>query len=973
MRRHFLAVETGETPAGPAPAGSEGRTLRHGGRLGAVTDEGNKLLVIDGHSMAFRAFYALPTESFQTSTGQYTNAVHGFTNMLLKFIREEQPTHIALAFDLDTPTFRHQAYQEYKGGRDRTPPEFAGQIDLIKEVAAALNIPAITAEGYEADDIVASYATRAEDAGWQTLIISGDRDALQLITENTHLDYPTSGVTKSVRLDPGGVEAKYLVRPERYRDLAALVGESADNLPGVPKVGPKTAAKWIAEYGSTRGIIENAEAIKGKAGENLRAALSDVERNLELNRLVTDLDLPVSLEDCVLTPPDRETVEPLFDALQFNQIRDRLFEVFAARFPDADLEAEPTEALPEVRIAGSAAELAEFLEEHGDSPLALTLCLDRSGESLSTRAKRDEAARTAEALAVVVVPAALDPEQAVPALAVSLTEADAQLEAALTGWLADPSAPKLLHDYKDSGKRLAMRGLSQGAPPLRGAVEDTLLSGYLVQPDRRNVGLVDLVTQYLGSPTEPAEYLGGEEFKPQAQEGAQLDLFDQDVIPGVTQEDLARAAVHGMLLHPLSAKLHAELTERQVEKLLYDLELPLAEILLQMELTGIAVSGERLESLDSEFETSITESEQAAYAVVGHEVNLGSPKQLQAVLFEELGLPTAGVKKNKTGYSTDVETLQDLLAKTQNEFLVHLMNHRDASKLRQTVTGLMESVGDDGRIHTTYAQTVAATGRLSSLHPNLQNIPVRTESGRKIRDAFVVGEGWETLLTADYSQIEMRIMAHLSGDEALIDAFRAGEDLHNFVGARVFGVGVDEISSEQRSKIKAMSYGLVYGLSSFGLSKQLGIGVDEARDLMNEYFERFGAVRDYLREVVAQAKKDGFTSTIYGRRRYLPDLSSDNRQLRQMAERAALNAPIQGSAADIIKRAMIDVDAAIAEAGLSSRMLLQVHDELVLEVAKGEREQVERLLVEKMGSAVELSVPLDVHVGVGGSWHAAAH
>ncbi|TLP75375.1 DNA polymerase I [Nesterenkonia sphaerica] len=918
--------------------------------------------------MAFRAFYALPTESFRTSTGQYTNAVHGFTNMLLKLIREEAPTHIALAFDLDTPTFRHATYDDYKGGREKSPAEFAGQIDLIKEVAAALNIPAVTVEGYEADDIVATYVTQAEAAQWQTVIVSGDRDALQLVTENTHLDYPTSGVSKSVRLDPAGVEAKYLVAPAKYRDLAALVGESADNLPGVPKVGPKTAAKWLGQYGSARGIIEHADEIKGKAGENLRAALADVERNLELNRLVTDLELPVPLQDCVLTAPDREAVEPLFDALQFNQIRERLFDTFAARFPGAELAAKPTQALPRVQVVSTAAEFTAFTGEHHGSPLGLALCLDRSGESLSTKAKRDEAARGAEVLALVLVPAAIDPETAVPAIAVPLAEADADLEAAVDAWLADPDAPQLVHDVKDAGKRLAWRGLS-----LRGTVEDTLLSGYLVQPDRRNFAFADLVTQHLGSSTEPADYIGGEEFAPQSADGAQLDLFDQDVITGVTQEDMARAAVHAMLLHPLSAALHDELTQRHAEKLLYELELPLAEILLQMELTGIAVSRERLEALDAEFESSITASARAAYAVVGHEVNLGSPKQLQQVLFEELGLPTAGVKKNKTGYSTDVETLQDLLVKTENEFLVHLMNHRDASKLRQTVTGLIEAVGDDGRVHTTYAQTVAATGRLSSLHPNLQNIPVRTESGRKIRDAFVVGEGYQTLLTADYSQIEMRIMAHLSGDQALIDAFRAGEDLHNFVGARVFGVGTDEVSAEQRSKIKAMSYGLVYGLSSFGLSKQLGIGVDEARELMNEYFVRFGAVRDYLQNVVAQAKRDGFTSTLYGRRRYLPDLTSDNRQLRQMAERAALNAPIQGSAADIIKRAMIDVDAGLREGGLSSRVLLQVHDELVLEVAPGEQERVEALVTEKMGSAAELAVPLDVHVGVGESWHSAAH
>ncbi|WP_370642629.1 DNA polymerase I [Nesterenkonia sp. DZ6] len=953
----------------------------------------NKLLVIDGHSMAFRAFYALPTESFLTDSGQYTNAVHGFMNMLLKLIREELPTHVILAFDLDTPTFRHTSYAEYKGGRAKTPEEFRGQIDLIKQVAEGMNIATVTLEGYEADDIVATYATKADTAGWETLIVSGDRDTLQLVTERTTLMYPTSGLSKVAMLDPAGVEEKYLVPPLKYPDLAALVGESADNLPGVPKVGPKTAAKWITEYGSTRGIIENAHLIGGKAGENLREALAEVERNLELNLLLRDLELPVALEDSELKVPDREVLEPLFDALQFNQIRERLFETFAARFPETVVAPTPTDALPAVTVTEQAEEISAFLKAHAGAPMAIAVCLDRAGESLTTKPKRDEAARVAEALAVVLVPSAsgdvagaadaaetaeTDDDAGepaaeptgIPALALSLTSLDAAADAVFAEWLQDSEAPKLVHDIKDAGKRLAWRGLR-----LRGAVEDTLISGYLIQPDRRNFAFTELVTQYLGASTDPASYLGGHSEDDAEASGPQgPDLFSsQDLLPGVTAEDLDTAALHGMLLHQLSQALGEQLVERNGEKLLREMEIPLAEILLQMELTGIAVSPEKLDSLDAEFAAAIEASAQEAYAVVGHEVKLGSPKQLQTVLFEELELPTAGVKKNKTGYSTDVETLQALLIKTQNDFLVHLMNHRDSTKLRQTVTGLMEAVTGDGRIHTTYAQTVAATGRLSSLHPNLQNIPVRTAAGRKIRDAFVVGSGYETLLTADYSQIEMRIMAHLSGDQALIEAFRAGEDLHNFVGAKVFGVEASEITPEQRSKVKAMSYGLAYGLSSFGLSKQLGIGVDEARNLMNEYFERFGGVRDYLREVVTQAKQDGFTSTLFGRRRYLPDLSSENRQLRQMAERAALNAPIQGSAADIIKQAMIGVDSALRSEGLESRLLLQVHDELIFEVASGEREALEKLVTTHMGAATELDVPLDVHVGVGSSWHEAAH
>ncbi|MDO5492322.1 MAG: DNA polymerase I [Nesterenkonia sp.] len=930
----------------------------------------NRLLVVDGHSMAFRAFYALPVESFVTDTGQHTNAVHGFTNMLLKLIREELPTHVVLAFDLDTPTFRHESYDEYKGGRAKTPEEFHGQIDLIRQVAEAMRIPAVTVEGYEADDIVATFATRAEEAGWETLVVSGDKDTFQLVTERTSLLYPTSGITKLPIMDPAAVEEKYLVPPRRYPDLAALVGEAADNLPGVPKVGPKTAAKWLAQYGSTRGIIDHAEEIGGKVGENLRASLDDVERNLRLNLLVRDLELPLSLEDAALSVPDRAAVDPLFDALQFDQIRDRLYDVFAQRFPDSVEKDAPTRVLPEIRTATT----PQDLEGLTAGPLGVALCLDRGWEDLSTKAKRDEAARWAEALAVVLAPPSeQDSDEPEPVVVVFLTAADEELDRALAEILADAAVPKLIHDLKDAGRRLAWRGLT-----LRGASEDSLISGYLIQPDRRNYAFDELVAQHLRGSADPADYVGGEgagadgPADGDAVGGSAPDLFStQDVLDGVALPTLQAAALRAHLMHPLSAALEQELEARHVAELLHGLEIPLAEVLLDMELTGIAVSRERLESLDADFEAAVERAAQGAYDAIGHEVNLGSPKQLQTVLFEELGLPPT--RKTKTGYSTDVESLRELHARTEHPFLDHLMAHRDATKLRQTVTGLMDTVGDDDRIHTTYAQTVAATGRLSSLNPNLQNIPVRTAEGRRIRDAFVVGEDWETLLTADYSQIEMRIMAHLSGDDALIRAFRDGEDLHSFVGARVFGVSTDEVSSEMRAKVKAMSYGLAYGLSSFGLSKQLDIGVDEARELMTEYFERFGAVRDYLREVVEQARADGYTSTIWGRRRYLPDLTSDNRQLRQMAERAALNAPIQGSAADIIKRAMLDVDAALADQGLTSRMLLQVHDELILEVAPGEREQVETLLVDRMSGAAELSVPLDVNVGAGASWHEAAH
>ncbi len=535
--------------------------------------------------------------------------------------------------------------------------------------------------------------------------------------------------------------------------------------------------------------------------------------------------------------------------------------------------------------------------------------------------------------------------------------------------------PKAVHDLKAVAKSVRATGAQTalGRPTvLAGVADDVLLSAYLIQPDRRGYGLDALVQTHLESTLEMADD------PTQAGDQLELDLSDEaEASEAAVLQARASAAVRAAwMVRRLSERFSAELIERGALRLLTELEIPLAHVMVDMELAGIAVDRELLDGLYGDFTERMEAAQESAWASVaevngGEKVNLGSPKQLQVLLFEKLDMPKT--RKTKTGYSTDVESLTDLLNQTQHPFLENLMLHRDATKLRQTVEGLRETVAPDGRIHTTYSQTAAATGRLSSLHPNLQNIPVRTDAGRRIREVFVVGTGYGTLLTADYSQIEMRIMAHLSEDEALIQAFRDGEDLHRFVGAQVFGVAPEDVSGEMRAKVKAMSYGLAYGLSSFGLSKQLQIPVDESLGLMKCYFARFDAVRDYLRDVVAQARRDGYTATIMGRRRYLPDLNSDNRQLRDMAERAALNAPIQGSAADIIKQAMLDVRAALDEQGMGTRMLLQVHDELVLEVPDGELEAATELLKDRMGRAAQLSVPLDVNVGVGRSWHDAAH
>ncbi len=890
--------------------------------------EGKRLLVIDGHSMAFRAFYALPPENFATDTGQHTNAVHGFTSMLLTMIRQQKPTHVVVAFDLDTPTFRSLEYTEYKGGRNKTPEEFYGQIDLIIKVMEAMKIPTISLDGYEADDIIATLSEQGEAAGWDVLVVSGDRDAFQLITDKVLVLYPKKGISDIPPMDAEAVEAKYFVPPNRYSDLAALVGETADNLPGVPGVGPKTAAKWINLYGGLEGILENIDAIGGKVGDSLREHVENVKRNRRLNHLLRDLELPVALEDMELQHPDRAAVEELFDALQFNTLRKRLFDLFGEEEVADDGEGHQ---VPEHQLAATAAELTSWL------------AAGTAGAKTAVQVMSVPAGLMTQAVGVALV-------RPHGAIVVDLETAEAALDSALAAWLADPSTPKVVHEYKEAIKALHACGLS-----LEGVVDDTSISGYLIQPDRRSYELEDLSQVHLKVTFSTAD----------PSKAGQLELGLEDDAPA---RDAVQKAYVALLL---SENFAPQLVERGAASLLTDLELPLARVLAQMELTGIAVSGDRLETLLADFTAAMDAAQAAAFAAIGHEVNLGSPKQLQTVLFEELGLPKT--KKIKTGFSTDAESLKTLLEKTGHEFLAQLMAHREASKLKQMVETLKKSVAEDGRIHTTYAQNVAATGRISSNNPNLQNIPIRSEEGRRVRDVFVVSEGYDCLLAADYSQIEMRIMAHLSNDAGLIKAYADGEDLHRYVGSHIFNVAPDEVTSAMRSKVKAMSYGLAYGLTSFGLSKQLEISVDEARTLMKDYFDRFGGVRDYLRGVVDQARIDGYTATIDGRRRYLPDLSSTDRQLREIAERVALNSPIQGSAADIIKHAMLGVARELAARGLKSRMLLQVHDELVLEVAPGEREAVEALVIAQMGGAAQLSVPLDVQVGAGSSWHDAGH
>ncbi|MFC5723050.1 DNA polymerase I [Streptomyces gamaensis] len=910
-----------KTPTTGAPA-SASRPGEEGGRP--------RLLLMDGHSMAYRAFFALPAENFTTVAGQPTNAVYGFASMLANTLRDEAPTHFAVAFDVSRKTWRSQEFPDYKANRSKTPDEFKGQVELIGELLDAMKVPRFALDGFEADDIIATLATRAEAEGYEVAIVTGDRDSFQLVTEHTTVLYPTKGVSELTRFTPEKVQEKYGLSPAQYPDFAALRGDPSDNLPGIPGVGEKTAAKWINQFGSFAELVERVEEVKGKAGQNLRDHLESVKLNRRLTEMVRDVELPTDPGGLVREPYDRTALIAFLEGLEIrNQgLRDRLL----AADPGGEQEQEQApEAGAEVDGSVLAAgQLAPWLAEHGSSPLGVAV-VDTWTQGAGRVA--EIALAGGDGPAVWFDPADLDPAD----------------ERALGEWSADPERPKTLHDAK-----AAMRAFAEYGWVIEGVTMDTALAAYLVKPGRRSFALDALSVEYLGRELATA-----------AQGDGQLAFGADEQAEADALMGRARTVLD------LGAAFAGRLAEVGAAELLTEVELPTSAVLARMERAGIAADRGRLERMEQQFAAAVQQAVREAHAAAGHEFNLGSPKQLQEVLFGELGLPRT--KKTKTGYTTDADALAWLATQTDNELPVIMLRHREQSKLRSTVEGLIKAIGPRDRIHTTFNQTVAATGRLSSTDPNLQNIPVRTDEGRAIRRGFVVGEGYESLMTADYSQIELRVMAHLSEDEGLIAAFASGEDLHTTVASQVFGVERAEVDPEMRRKIKAMSYGLAYGLSAFGLSQQLSIMPDEARRLMDTFFERFGGVRDYLQRVVEEARATGYTETILGRRRYLPDLNSDNRLRREMAERMALNAPIQGTAADIVKIAMLRVAQALEAEKLTSRMLLQVHDEIVLEIAPGERERVEELVRREMSGAVSLRVPMDVSVGVGGDWESAAH
>jgi DNA polymerase-1 len=889
------------------------------------------LLLIDGHSLAFRAFYALNPDNFKTKDGQHTNAVHGFISMLLNILQAEKPTHLAVAFDLSRGSFRTQEYPEYKGTRGETPPEFIGQTELLQEALAAMNIKTITRENFEADDILASLADQSADKGFSVFVVSGDRDTFQLISDNTTILYPIKGVMNLARMDDAAVLEKYGIHARQYPDLAALVGETSDNLPGIPGVGPKTAAKWLQQFGDLNSVLDAADSITGKVGENLREHRELAVRNRRLNHLIRDLEFEFDQSALELGGVDEDAVRQVFAKLEFKTLTERVLRLRGSRpkdntdgavkaFEDA-FETSKTDAIfEELQIPSAekltSAKLTDWLKSVSGT---VGLSFDISEQNI-----------TAVGFATESVRKYWEPNSS------------QELKKIIEPWLKDPACVKAIHGAKDFSKLLFDLEIE-----FAGLDYDTLLLAYLLNPVRKDFSLDELALEYLGTVVK---------------RGDPNQLI---------AEEATDVSLDAWLTISLAPKLYEQVKDQEQLHVYAQVELPTNLSLARMEHFGISVDVKKLNELFERLTGEVATIAKSAYEIIGHEINLASPKQLQTVLFDELGM--TGTKQVKTGFSTNAAALTELYEQTEHPFLARLLEHREVTKIRQIVETMLKAVGQDGRIHTNYVQTGTSTGRLSSENPNLQNIPIRSQRGREIRDAFVAGQGFETLLSADYSQIEMRIMAHLSEDSGIIEAFKTGEDLHRFVGSRLFGVKPQDVTTSMRGTVKAMSYGLVYGLSEYGLAKQLRISNAEAKQLMADYFARFGGVKRYLASVVDQAKTKGFTVTTFGRRRPFDDLNSKIFQVRENARRAALNAPIQGTAADIMKLAMNAIDQKMQESGLKSRMLLQVHDELVFEVAKGELDTLKDLVTKQMELVVELSVPLEVQIGIGKSWDQAAH
>ena len=870
------------------------------------TKSGRKLLLLDGHSLAYRAFFALP-ETLVTSSGQITNAVYGFTSMLIKLLDDERPDGVAVCFDRGRPAFRHDRYEEYKANRREQPDTLREQFGLIHEVLETMRVPIIELEGYEADDLLATLAKQATAQGDEVVIVSGDRDVLQLVDANVSVMMTRRGISDIVRYDGAGVQERYGVSPEQWTDFVALKGESSDNLPGVPGIGDKTAAKLIQTYGDVEGVIAHASDLTPKIRKGVEEMGEQLRINKELGHLLEDVSLDIGPSDIRLEPWDDEEVRKLYTSLEFRTLYERLKEYNLA----------PTPASAPALEVSKINQLVAGDEPADDAGVAwdaawLAVCTE---EGCASVAPVEEAIAT------------------------------------FKDWLADPDRPKFVHDAKPLYRRTLE---SDGS--LEGLVADTLIAAYLVEPGLPGgYALGDVVQRYLGVSIED------EESKPTKRaKQAALDL--EPAKPD-------RVATAAAAIHALGPVLVERLESRGIWELATSLEFPLIGVLARMEHAGILVDREYLEELNEDLGGKMRGLERKIHERAGEEFNVNSNPQLQKILFEQLGLPKT--KKIKTGWSTDQAELQKI--RESHPIVEELVEYREVAKLKTGFTDALLPLIDPktGRIHTTYLQASASTGRLASTNPNMQNIPIRGELGRQIRRAFIAPDE-HVVLSADYSQIELRVLGHLAEDEGILAAFASEHDFHAAIAAKVYGVDVADVQPSMRDFAKQFSFGIAYGMSAYGVSQRLGIDAEEAQAFVEAYYAQFPKVKDFLDRQVDQARVDGFTTTMFGRRRYLPELDSSNFRVRAMGERMALNAPIQGSAADIIKRAMIDVDRRLIETPELGRMLLTVHDELVFEVPRGRVEEATETIKELMEGAAELRCRLAVETHTGENW-AAAH
>ncbi|CAM2964129.1 DNA polymerase I [Paenibacillus sediminis] len=884
----------------------------------------DKLILIDGNGIIYRAFFAMPP--LTNSSGVHTNAVYGFTNMLLRLIEEEKPTHILVAFDAGKVTFRHEGYQDYKGTRQKTPPELSEQFPLMKELLQAFGIAQYELEGYEADDIIGTVTKLAEQENRQVIVVTGDKDMLQLASDHIKIALTRKGVTEIEMYGPEQVMERYGLTPSQITDLKGLMGDTSDNIPGVPGVGEKTALKLLHQYGSVEELLAHTDELKGKLKENIETHAESARMSKQLATIYRDVPLTQTWEHMKFSGLQADTAVPALRKLEFKSLLERLSLVTSgeAEVSEQDIPAEElnVKIVTEQNMHELEGALSQIdvlhVETHGDNPHQASI--------------------------VGIIMSSPEEQFYIP---IELLKSDSGRKVA--EWFADSKISKRGYDLHRTDLALHWHGIT-----FAGASFDVQLAAYLLDPTEANQEISDLARKY-GLPSLPLdEDVFGK--------GAKYKVPSEDVLT----VHLARKAA---ALRKIISKQEEELRSNEMNRLFYDMEMPLSRILADMEKQGISVHKDDLRALGKEFEEQLDKLVQQIYEIAETEFNINSPKQLGEILFDKLGLPV--IKKTKTGYSTDAEVLEKLAP--YHDIVQFILQYRQLAKLQSTyVEGLLKEIRPEtGKVHTYYRQTIAATGRLSSQFPNLQNIPIRLEEGRKIRKVFVPSEpGWY-ILAADYSQIELRVLAHISDDERLKEAFLHDMDIHTKTAMDVFGVKAEEVDANMRRSAKAVNFGIVYGISDYGLSQNLNIPRKEAARFIEQYFEVFQGVRRYMDEIVKEAKRDGYVKTLLERRRYLPDINASNFNLRSFAERTAMNTPIQGTAADIIKLAMIQMDQALQDHRLKSRMLLQVHDELVFEVPEDELETMKKLVPETMEKALPLSVPLKAEVSYGVNWYEA--